>query len=89
LASAAVFAAFVRPRAAEAFALRAVVVRAAAPRLAARVPAACLAAVERFVAFVLRVAAALTAAVWRVVWLGVFVSWSCRRSRPSLPPDED
>ena len=47
---------------------------ASAAVLAARVPAAFLAAVERFVAFVLRVAAALAAAVSRVVRRGVFAA---------------
>src|SRR3954452_23605537 len=68
LASADALAAVVRARV---FVLRAAVVRALAPALAARVPAAFLAAVERFVAFVLRVAAALTPAVSRVVCVGV------------------
>ncbi len=67
LASAASLAADVRVRVAVDFVLRAVVLRAAVPRLAARVWAAFLADVERFVAFFLRVAAAFSCGVGVVV----------------------
>ena len=73
LASSASLTAAVRVRVAVAFAFVAAVLRASAPRLAARVWAAFLAAVERFVAFVLRVAAAFSAAATGSV-LGVVVS---------------
>ena len=73
-ASAACFAALVRVRVAVAFVLVAVVLRAVAPRLAARVCAAFFAVVERLMAFALRVAAAFFAAVLGSVWVVVVVS---------------